>query len=139
MQRLGYSLLISVSFVTQAQLNHHYYFSTHSHGHHLGSDKGKSELSHFFIADDLREQLVKRAEETYRPNPTNSFSMLSVHKFHSITSLESSEISDEGVLGIKPSQIYGYPTQWYKGTNSDDGVVYALLRIIGSILASFLI
>ncbi|KAI9190349.1 PAB-dependent poly(A)-specific ribonuclease subunit 3 [Blastocladiella emersonii ATCC 22665] len=126
-----YPMLLSVPTASQepAQLDHHYYFAQPEVSYSLGG-KAQRSVHHFFVAEHLREELTQRAEDAYRPAAPAHAELLpaSLLKFHSLVPLEPSA---DPASPPKPSTHFGYPCAWYRATSSEDGKVYALLRIAG--------
>ncbi|KAJ3370270.1 PAB-dependent poly(A)-specific ribonuclease subunit 3 [Allomyces arbusculus] len=127
-----FPLVLSTPSVTAetAQLNHHYYMPGQQQAL-LSGNKAQRSIQHFFVTDHIRTELTKRSEEAYRPAPADVATALPalVHKYHSLVPLE--DASTTAPPKPKPSKVFGYPCVWYKATSNQDGLVYALLRIVG--------
>ncbi|QIW96156.1 hypothetical protein AMS68_001674 [Peltaster fructicola] len=82
----------------------------------------------FFIPDDLREDLQRKAEATLQVFPNSTLPQNVDNHFHSLVALDTS--------AQRTSTTYGYPSWIYKATSSVDGQIYALRRIEGFRLTS---
>lgn len=78
--------------------------------------------SDFFIPDNLREDLQRKAEATLQTF-ANSTLPQSVEYFHSLVALDTSN--------QKGPSFFGYPSWVYKATSSRDGHNYTLRRVEG--------
>ena len=83
--------------------------------------------SDFFIPDNLREDLQRKAEAILQTF-ANSTLPPSVEYFHSLVALDTSNHKGPSTLG--------FPTSVYKATSSRDGHTYALRRVEGFRLTS---
>lgn len=83
--------------------------------------------SDFFVPDNLREDLQRKAEATLQTF-ANSTLPQSVEYFHSLVALDTNN--------AKGPMFFGYPSWVYKATSSRDGQTYALRRIEGFRLTS---
>lgn len=83
--------------------------------------------SDFFIPDNLREDLQRKAEAALQTF-ANSTLPQSVEYFHSLVALDTNN--------QKGPTTFGYPSWVYKATSSRDGHTYALRRIEGFRLTS---
>lgn len=82
----------------------------------------------FFIPDDLREDLQRKAEATLQTFPNSTLPQNVDNHFHSLVALDS--------VNSRTSATFGYPSWIYKATSSIDGNTYALRRIEGFRLTS---
>ena len=78
--------------------------------------------SDFFIPDNFREDLQRKAEATLQTFANTSLPQ-SVEYFHSLVALDTSN--------QKGPSFFGYPSWVYKATSSRDGHSYALRRVEG--------
>ena len=78
--------------------------------------------SDFFISDNLREDLQRKAEATLQTFANTTLPQ-TVEYFHSLVALDTSN--------QKTSSFFGYPSWVYKATSSRDGHNYALRRVEG--------
>ncbi|KXL45661.1 hypothetical protein M433DRAFT_511509 [Acidomyces richmondensis BFW] len=76
----------------------------------------------FFIPDDLREELHKKADAALQTF-ANSTLPQQVEHFHSLVALDTNN--------QKGQSFFGYPSWVYKATSMKDGHIYALRRIAG--------
>ena len=83
--------------------------------------------SDFFVPDNLREDLQRKAEATLQTFANSSLSQ-QVEYFHSLVALDTNN--------HKGPTTFGYPSWVYKATSSRDGHTYALRRIEGFRLTS---
>ena len=84
--------------------------------------------SDFFISDDLREDLQRKAEATLQTFPNSTLPQNVDNHFHSLVALDT--------VNSRTSATFGYPSWIYKATSSIDGNTYALRRIEGFRLTS---
>ncbi|KAM0713616.1 hypothetical protein Q7P37_010578 [Cladosporium fusiforme] len=84
--------------------------------------------SDFFIPDDLREDLQRKAEATLQTFPNSTLPQNVDNHFHSLVALDT--------VNSRTSTTFGYPSWIYKATSSIDGNTYALRRIEGFRLTS---
>lgn len=84
--------------------------------------------SDFFIPDDLREELQRKAEATLQTFANSTLPQNVDNHYHSLVALDN--------VAQRTSTSFGYPTWIYKATSSVDGNVYALRRIEGFRLTS---
>lgn len=82
----------------------------------------------FFIPDDLREDLQRKAEATLQTFPNSTLPQNVDNHFHSLVALDT--------VNSRTSTTFGYPSWMYKATSSIDGNTYALRRIEGFRLTS---
>lgn len=82
----------------------------------------------FFIPDDLREDLQRKAEATLQTFPNSTLPQNVDNHFHSLVALDT--------VNSRTSATFGYPSWIYKATSSIDGNTYALRRIEGFRLTS---
>jgi PAB-dependent poly(A)-specific ribonuclease subunit 3 len=82
----------------------------------------------FFIPDDLREDLQRKAEATLQTFPNSTLPQNVDNHFHSLVALDT--------VNSRTSATFGYPSWIYKATSSIDGNMYALRRIEGFRLTS---
>ena len=82
----------------------------------------------FFIPDDLREDLQRKAEATLQTFPNSTLPQNVDNHFHSLVALDT--------VNSRTSTTFGYPSWIYKATSSIDGNTYALRRIEGFRLTS---
>jgi len=82
----------------------------------------------FFLPDDLREDLQRKAEATLQTFPNSTLPHNVDNHFHSLVALDSTN--------QKTATVFGYPSWIYKATSSIDGNTYALRRIEGFRLTS---
>ena len=101
-------------------LNYHLYASIGPRRENLMAYQRST--SDFFIPDNLREDLQRKAEATLQTF-ANSTLPLSVEYFHSLVALDTNN--------QKGPSTFGYPSWVYKATSSRDGHTYALRRIEG--------
>lgn len=101
-------------------LNYHLYASIGPRRENLMAYQRST--SDFFIPDNLREDLQRKAEATLQTF-ANSTLPPSVEYFHSLVALDTN--NQKGPL------TFGYPSWVYKATSSRDGHTYALRRIEG--------
>lgn len=80
----------------------------------------------FFITDDLREELQRKAEASRQVLPNSSLPT-QVDHFHSLVPLDTTN--------MKSAATFGYPTWIYKAVSAKDGKWYALRRLEGMLLA----
>ena len=101
-------------------LNYHLYASIGPRRENLMAYQRST--SDFFIPDNLREDLQRKAEATLQTF-ANSTLPQSVEYFHSLVALDTNN--------QKGPSSFGYPSCVYKATSSRDGHTYALRRIEG--------
>jgi len=82
----------------------------------------------FFVPDDLREDLQRKAEATLQTFPNSTLPQNVDNHFHSLVALDSTN--------QRTATVFGYPSWVYKATSSIDGNAYALRRIEGFRLTS---
>lgn len=82
----------------------------------------------FFIPDDVREDLQRKAEATLQTFPNSTLPQNVDNHFHSLVALDT--------VNSRTSATFGYPSWIYKATSSIDGNMYALRRIEGFRLTS---
>ncbi|KAF2462013.1 PAB-dependent poly(A)-specific ribonuclease subunit PAN3 [Lineolata rhizophorae] len=75
----------------------------------------------FFIPDNLREELQRKAEATLQVLPNST--LPSVDHFHSLVPLDTTN--------QKNAALFGYPSWVYKAMSSQDGNYYTLRRLEG--------
>jgi len=76
----------------------------------------------FFIPDDLREELTRKAQASRQILPSSNLPA-QVDHFHSLVPLDTSN--------QKNAATFGYPTWVYKAVSAKDGYTYALRRLEG--------
>ncbi|KAI9675632.1 MAG: PAB-dependent poly(A)-specific ribonuclease subunit 3 [Caeruleum heppii] len=76
----------------------------------------------FFISDNLREELQRKAEAAQQVLPQSKLPSQIDH-FHSLVPLDTTN--------QKSATTFGYPSWIYKATSSKDGKTYALRRLEG--------
>ncbi|KAF2764489.1 hypothetical protein EJ03DRAFT_26451 [Teratosphaeria nubilosa] len=81
----------------------------------------------FFISDDLREELHKKADAALQTFPNSTLPPQLEH-FHSLVALDTNT--------QRTQSLFGYSTWIYKATSAKDGHQYALRRIEGFRLTS---
>ena len=101
-------------------LNYHLYASIGPRRENLMAYQRST--SDFFIPDNLREDLQRKAEATLQTF-ANSTLPQSVEYFHSLVALDTNN--------QKGPSTFGYPSWVYKATSSRDGHTYGLRRIEG--------
>lgn len=106
-------------------LNYHLYASIGPRRENLMAYQRST--SDFFIPDNLREDLQRKAEATLQTFG-NSTLPQSVEYFHSLVALDTNN--------QKGQNIFGYPSWLYKATSSRDGHTYSLRRVEGFRLTS---
>ncbi len=106
-------------------LNYHLYASVGPRRENLMAYQRN--ISDFFIPDNLREDMQRKAEATLQTF-ANSTLPQNVEYFHSLVALDTNN--------QKSQSLFGYPTWVYKATSSRDGHTYALRRIEGFRLTS---
>ncbi|PWW79831.1 hypothetical protein C7212DRAFT_273500 [Tuber magnatum] len=78
----------------------------------------------FFLSDNLREELQKKADATLQTLPAvSSILPPSIQEYHQLVPLD--------VSNQKSAQVFGYPSWAYKAFSSEDGNAYALRRLEG--------
>ncbi|CUS10682.1 unnamed protein product [Tuber aestivum] len=81
----------------------------------------------FFLSDNLREELQKKADATLQTLPAvSSILPPSIEEYHQLVPLD---ISNQ-----RSAQVFGYPSWAYKAFSSEDGNAYALRRLEGGYL-----
>ena len=76
----------------------------------------------FFIPDQLREELQRKAESTLQTF-SNSTLPQQIEHFHSLVALDTTV--------QKTHSVYGYPSWLYKAVSAKDGYTYCLRRLEG--------
>ncbi|KAK6431521.1 PAB-dependent poly(A)-specific ribonuclease subunit 3 [Oleoguttula sp. CCFEE 5521] len=102
-------------------LNYHLYAALGPHRDQLAPYQRQT--TDFFIPDDLREDLQRKAEATLQTFPSSTVPQNVDNHFHSLVMLDS--------VAQRTSTTFGYPSWIYKATSSTDGNTYALRRIEG--------
>nr|OQO23926.1 hypothetical protein B0A51_11556 [Rachicladosporium sp. CCFEE 5018] len=102
-------------------LNYHLYAALGPHREQLAPYQRQT--TDFFISDDLREDLQRKAEATLQTFPSSTVPQNVDNHFHSLVMLDS--------VAQRTSTTFGYPSWIYKATSSTDGKTYALRRIEG--------
>lgn len=101
-------------------LNYHLYASIGPRRDNLMAYQRST--SDFFIPDNLREDLQRKAEATLQTFANTTLPQ-NVEYFHSLVALDTSN--------QKGPSLFGYPSWVYKATSSRDGHNYALRRVEG--------
>jgi len=103
------------------QLNYHLYTAPLAHIAHLPANVKPAH--HFFIDEELRQQLLKNNESLLNPiGPVGGDVPLEVGVYHSLSMLQETE---------RVSAFFRQPNTLYKATSSQDGRTYMLRRVDG--------
>nr|XP_053639805.1 PAN2-PAN3 deadenylation complex subunit pan3-like isoform X1 [Cherax quadricarinatus]XP_053639806.1 PAN2-PAN3 deadenylation complex subunit pan3-like isoform X1 [Cherax quadricarinatus]XP_053639807.1 PAN2-PAN3 deadenylation complex subunit pan3-like isoform X1 [Cherax quadricarinatus] len=96
---------------------------TPAHVHHL---RAPNNTPHFFMGDELRNEILERHAITLAHVDPEQFSDLpqEIDMYHELVPLEPQHT-------VNKSSIFGYASSVYKGTNIKTGLHYCLYRIHG--------
>ena len=119
-QGIGNQQFFSETTNYKHPLNYHLYASIGPRRENLMAYQRST--SDFFIPDNLREDLQRKAEATLQTFANSSLPQ-NVEYFHSLVALDTNN--------QKGTTLFGYPTWMYKATSSRDGHTYALRRVEG--------
>lgn len=119
-QGMGNQQFFSDATTYKHPLNYHLYASIGPRRENLMAYQRST--SDFFIPDNLREDLQRKAEATLQTFANSSLPQ-NVEYFHSLVALDTNS--------HKGPSAFGYPSWVYKATSSRDGHTYALRRIEG--------